>query len=105
VIARHWRGLAKPERAEEYVHHLRVETFPQLATIAGFIDAAILRRTLDSGIEFVIVTRWESLDAIQRFAGVDAERAVVPDPVQDMMIDYDRWVRHYEVLTGHKGRI
>jgi heme-degrading monooxygenase HmoA len=98
VIARHWRGLAKPERADEYVHHLRSETFPQLATIAGFIDAAILRRTLGSGIEFVIVTRWESLDAIRRFAGADAEHAVVPDVVTEMMIDYDRSVQHYDVL-------
>jgi heme-degrading monooxygenase HmoA len=98
MIARHWRGLAKPERAEEYVQHLRSETFPQLATIAGFIDAAILRRTVDLGIEFVILTRWESLDAIRRFAGVDAERAVVPDAVRQMLIDYDRSASHYEVL-------
>jgi heme-degrading monooxygenase HmoA len=98
VIARHWRGLARPERAAAYVHHLRSETFPQLATIDGFVDAAILRRVVDSGIEFVVVTRWESLDAIRRFAGVDAERAVVPDVVREMLIDYDRSARHYEVL-------
>ena len=99
MISRHWRGLAKPERAAEYVRHLRSETFPQLATIAGFIDASILRRSLDVGIEFVIVTRWESLDAIRRFAGSDAEHAVVPDVVKDMLVDYDRLARHYEVLV------
>jgi heme-degrading monooxygenase HmoA len=98
MIARHWRGLAKSERAAEYIQHLRSDTFPNLSTIAGFIDAAILRRTLDAGIEFVIVTRWKSLDAIRAFAGADVERAVVPDVVKEMLIEYDSSARHYEVL-------
>jgi hypothetical protein len=36
--------------------------------------------------------------AIQRFAGEDAEAAVVPQTVQEMMLEYDSRVRHYEVV-------
>ena len=72
--------------------------FPLLATIPGFISAQILKRPADGGVEFLIVTHWASLHAIQRFAGDDAERAVVPETFQSMMIDYDRTVRHYEVI-------
>jgi hypothetical protein len=46
----------------------------------------------------VIVTEWDSVDSIRAFAGADAERAVVPPNVQAMMIEYDRMVRHYEVV-------
>ena len=98
MISRHWRGLAKAECADEYVAHLRAETFAQLSTIPGFVEARILRRASGGGVEFLILTLWESLAAIQQFAGEDAERAVVPEPVQAMMLDYDRTVRHYEVL-------
>ena len=49
-------------------------------------------------MEFLVVTRWESLDAIVKFAGADAEAAVVPPHVQSMMIEYDQRVRHYEVV-------
>lgn len=49
-------------------------------------------------MEFLVVTRWRSLDAIRRFAGADAEIAVVPENVQQMMLDYDRRVAHYEVV-------
>jgi hypothetical protein len=58
-----------------------------------------LRRKVKEGVEFLIVTNWESIGAIQEFAGRDFETAVVPEKVQNMMLDYDRLARHYEVLA------
>jgi heme-degrading monooxygenase HmoA len=96
LIERHWRALARREHANEYVAHLRRDTFPQLERIAGFVGASILRRDVGNGIEFLVVTRWNSLQAIQAFAGQDAELAVVPLNVQRMMLEYDARARHYE---------
>ncbi len=45
MISRHWRGLAKSTYSDEYVEHLRSETFPQLSKIAGFVNALILKRS------------------------------------------------------------
>jgi len=98
MISRQWRGLARPSRAGDYVEHLRRETFPQLRQIEGFVDVAILRRHADRGVEFLIVTRWASIRAIEKFAGRNSEIAVVPGGVQEMMIEYDRTVRHYDIL-------
>ena len=98
MISRQWRGLAKAERAKAYQEHLRKRTFPELKQIPGFIDASILTRALDRGVEFLVVTRWKSMDAIAKFAGADVEAAVVPPEVVDMMIEYDRRVKHYEVM-------
>jgi heme-degrading monooxygenase HmoA len=100
MISRQWRGLAKPDRADEYVEHLRADTFPQLSRIPGFVTASILRRDVGNGIEFLIVTHWESIGAIEQFAGRDPEVAVVPRRVQDMMIEYERTVRHYEIVSA-----
>jgi heme-degrading monooxygenase HmoA len=98
MISRQWRGLAKASRAADYIEHLRKETFPQLRGIAGFVDASILQRNVDPGVEFLIVTRWTSVAAIRKFAGNDVVAAVVPPEVEAMMIEYDRSVRHYEVV-------
>jgi heme-degrading monooxygenase HmoA len=98
MIARHWRGYARADRASDYEAHLREATFPSLTRIEGFVDASILKRPAGNGVEFVVVTRWKSMEAIRRFAGADAEAAVVPAEVGDMMIDYDRRVVHYEVV-------
>jgi heme-degrading monooxygenase HmoA len=98
VISRQWRGLARAARAAEYEEHLKTETFPALRRIPGFLGASILRRVLDQGVEFLVVSHWESLEAIAGFAGSDLEAAVVPPKVQAMMIEYDRRVAHYELV-------
>lgn len=97
MISRHWKGIAKPEETDNYIRHLRRDTFPQLRSIEGFIDATILKRPTDDGIEFLIVTVWESLDAIKQFAGEIPTVAVVPPNVQAMMIAFDSHVTHYEI--------
>ena len=99
MISRHWTGVAKKEKANEYILHLQNETFKQIQMIPGFISARILQRELNDGIEFLIVTEWESIAAIKQFAGEDPDLAVVPQPVKDMMIRHDRKVRHYEFIA------
>jgi heme-degrading monooxygenase HmoA len=97
MIARHWRALAKREHAAAYVHHLQSETFPAIRAIAGFVDASIHQRDVAKGVELLVITYWDSMDAIRRFAGADPEVAVVPDKVRAMMLELDGRVRHYEV--------
>lgn len=98
MISRQWRGLARPDQAQNYIEHLRSETLPALRVIPDFVDASILSRQITGGVEFLVVTRWHSLEAIVRFAGPDPEAAVVPASVVGMMIEYDRRARHFEVI-------
>jgi heme-degrading monooxygenase HmoA len=97
MISRHWKGIAKREDAERYVAHLKGDTFPKVAALAGFIQASILRREVASGTEFQVVTVWRSLQDIEAFAGVDIEAAVVPAVAQAMMVEFDRRATHYEI--------
>ena len=98
MISRHWTGICRRDRADAYIHHLRSETFPVLTTIAGFVRASILKRDVEGGIEFQIITVWESLEAIKSFAGEDTEVAVVPLVAQTMMVEFDARALHYEVV-------
>jgi heme-degrading monooxygenase HmoA len=97
MISRHWKGVARRETAADYIHYLRTETFPRLSRLPGFRRATIFHRTVPDGVEFVIVTDWDSLDAIRTFAGPDVERAVVPSEVQAMMQRYEDAVTHYDI--------
>lgn len=99
MISRQWRGLVKPDQAQNYIEHLREETFPTLRKLPGFVSASIHSRRLGSGIEFLIITQWESLEDIGRFAGPDLEAAVVPAKAVAMMIEYDRRAKHFEVVA------
>ena len=107
MIARYWRGLTHSDQADAYIEHLRTETLPTLARLTGFIEASIMRRDLARGTEFLVITTWASLESIHAFAGTDVEAAAVPAVVQDMMIEYDRTARHYQVterLIAPAGR-
>jgi heme-degrading monooxygenase HmoA len=76
---------------------LQNDTFITVKKIDGFVSASILKREVLDGVEFLIVTKWESLDVIKQFAGEQIDKAVVPKLVEDMMIRYDDVVRHYEL--------
>jgi heme-degrading monooxygenase HmoA len=104
VISRHWKGVTKPGFAEAYLHHLRSETLPRLVAIAGFVEAWVLRRDVEEGAEFQVITVWESLGAVEAFAGPQADLAVVPDAVQAMLSTYDERVRHYDVVERFTPR-
>jgi len=101
MISRHWKGIAKPDEAENYINHLVSVIFPKLSTIPGFISASILQRAVDEGIEFLIITVWESIEAIREFAGENPDAAVVPPEVQTMMIEYEKVACHYEVEINY----
>jgi heme-degrading monooxygenase HmoA len=100
MISRHWTGIAKPGETDNYINHLRTDTFPKLSGIQGFLGASILKRAVARGTEFLVVTEWESIEAIESFAGEAADVAVVPAVVQAMMVEYDRKARHYEVIEA-----
>jgi heme-degrading monooxygenase HmoA len=100
MITRNWTGVVKPERSRDYLHHLQHDTLKKLSSIKGFLNARIHQRVVTDGIEYLVVTSWENMDAIREFAGDAADIAVVPPIAQEMMVRYDPVVRHYEeVLT------
>ncbi len=97
MVERHWKGIAIRERAGDYIQHLKEETLPGLKAIPGFKGLSILSQETKEGTAFLIITRWEKLESIRQFAGMNYEEAVVPDVVKAMMIRYDLRAEHYVV--------
>jgi heme-degrading monooxygenase HmoA len=98
MIARLWRGWTTRANAGAYERHLAQATLPALERIAGYRDAYVLRRNLGGDVEFVVVTLWESLEAVRRFAGDDYEVAVVPLEARAVLSRFEEHVRHYNVV-------
>jgi heme-degrading monooxygenase HmoA len=105
MIQRHWKGLAKRGEVKNYIRHLETETFPLISAISGFVKASILQRSTGDGVEFLIVTVWESMEAIRKFAGDDPEAAVVPGVVKGMMLSWEERVKHYEVVSERSSNL
>ena len=93
-----WRGWAPPPKSEDYPAHFRQTVLPELRASEGFLGAALVRRDDAGLIEFVVTTRWASLDAIRAFAGETLDRAVVEPGAVAALERFDETVRHYEVI-------
>ena len=99
-ILRIWRGLATAERAGDYIRHVAQKVFPQLDSIPGFKGAYLLRRSVESGVEFLVLTMWESMGAVRSFAGLKPERAVVEPPARAALSEFDVIVAHYAIVSA-----
>ena len=98
MIVRIWRGTATAENADAYTRHLTGTVFPALRGLPGHRGAHLLHRKTATGVEFLAVTEWESLEAIEAFAGKDIETAVVEPEARGVLSDFDSFVRHYECV-------
>jgi heme-degrading monooxygenase HmoA len=98
MIIREWRGRAALENAAAYPKHFRINVVPELKQVPGFVGAYLSQRQLNGKIEFLVLTRWQSMEAIQGFAGNDVGKAVVEPGAVAALVDFDESVHHYEVL-------
>jgi heme-degrading monooxygenase HmoA len=98
LVLRMWRGCATPANAGAYVQHLTGTVFPKLRSIGGFRGASLLKKEVGAGaVEFLVMTRWASMDALQAFAGPDPSKAVVEPAAAAVLLDFDCEVKHYEI--------
>ncbi|HTN44470.1 MAG TPA: antibiotic biosynthesis monooxygenase [Nitrospiria bacterium] len=101
MMARIWHGWTAPDDADKYEALLKDEIFVgiQNRRIPGFRHIQLLRREAGGEVEFVTIMRFDSLDAVRRFAGVNYEAAVVPDRARAILLRFDERAQHYEIIT------
>ena len=98
MIARIWHGWTKPEDAKAYEKLLRDEIFPSIAArnIEGYCGAELFVREDGHEVEFVTLLRFDSMDAVAKFAGPDASKPVIV-PKAEALITRTEQARHYRV--------
>ena len=97
MIARHWRGWTTPENADAYEQLLRSRVLPGLAKVEGHRGAMILRREVGDEVEFVVVNLFDSLEAVQRFAGADYGIPVFEPEAERLLSRVEPFAEHFEV--------
>jgi ribosomal protein S18 acetylase RimI-like enzyme len=100
MIARIWRGAVHREDGDSYAAYMDRTGIRGYAETEGNRGAYMLRRDVDDRSEFVMVTFWESLDAVKRFAGDDYERAVFYPEDDRYLVERDLESRHFRVARA-----
>ncbi|HKR66469.1 MAG TPA: antibiotic biosynthesis monooxygenase [Thermoanaerobaculia bacterium] len=97
MIARVWRASALAQNVAAYAQHLRENVFTALQSLEGYCGAQLLTRDDGDRTQIIVMTLWESREAITRFAGDDIERAVIAPEAIALLAEYERTVQHYDV--------
>jgi heme-degrading monooxygenase HmoA len=96
MIARIWHGYTSPQNADAYEQLLQTTILPAIHRVAGYRGSYLLRRDAGAEVEFITVTLWESMEAIQAFAGAEHDAAVIPEPARKLLSRYDSRSVHYD---------
>ena len=76
MIMRQWRGRVPREKEQEYLSYLHGTGIEEYRSTPGNLGVFVTTRPVGKTVEFLLVTFWESEEAIKRFAGDDYAKAV-----------------------------
>lgn len=99
MIVRMWRGTVPSQKAEAYLGLMRTVALPDYQAISGNSGAYALYRNCEDTTEVVMLTFWESIDDIRRFAGDSVDRAKYYDFDADFLIEWGDTVSHFDCFS------
>jgi hypothetical protein len=98
MIARVWRGWTRPHDADAYAQFLSAQLFPEVAArVGGFRGGDVFHRRDGPDVEFLVVTFFDSIDDVRRFAGERIDVPVIEPEAARLIVRGDERVEHYDV--------
>ena len=98
MIARIWRGTVRESDQDSYYAYLQQTGLKEYADTPGNRGVYTLRQVANGQCEFLLLTLWDSWDAIRAFAGPDYEKAVYYPEDEKFLLSLDLHVTHYELM-------
>ncbi len=92
-----WRGWASNENANAYEKLLDERVIPGLRRIDGYRGGWVLRQDGKGEVEFVVVNFFDSLQAVQAFAGANYTVPVFEPEARELLSKVEPIARHYDV--------
>ena len=101
MIARVWHGVVPLEKADRYGEYLSESDrgVRDYERTDGNRGVCLLRRIEGDRAHFLLLSLWDSREAIAAYAGDDIDRARYFELDLECLIDPEPAVTHYEVLA------
>jgi heme-degrading monooxygenase HmoA len=99
MIARTWHGITDAAKANDYLDYLNKTGVPEYRATQGNLGVYVLRRIEGNKAHFLLLTLWESEDAIKRFAGSNMEKARYYPEDEQFLLELEPTATHYEVVV------
>lgn len=104
MIARIWHGITPASKADEYVEFLQQSGVRDYQATEGNRGVHLLRRIEGDQAHFLILTFWDSVESIKRFAGEDYEKARYYPEDEEYLLEFEETVTHYERVFSSSSK-
>ena len=98
TIMRLWHGKVPIEKGDEYEKFTIEKAVPDYGSIDGLLKMYFQRKDEDSVAHFLLVTIWDSMESIKRFAGDQPEIAKYYPEDDDYLLEKEKYVSIYDVF-------
>jgi len=95
VTVRIWHGRVPKGKAEAYRDFLIERAVPDYEAVEGNLGVDILMKDNGDVTDFLVLSYWESLEAVKRFAGEEYEKAKYYDEDKEFLLEFELTVQHY----------
>ena len=102
MIARVWHGVVPLEKADGYGEYLAGSDLGvrDYQRTPGNRGVCLFRRVESDRVHFLLISLWDSREAIKAYAGPDIERARYFPYDRECPVEPEPTVTHYEVLVA-----
>jgi quinol monooxygenase YgiN len=97
VIVRVFRVRVHPGKEDDFERFVTETGIPTVKAQAGCSHVTVGQSRWSEKPEFVVVTHWESVEALRAFAGPDWQQAVIVPEEQHMLARV--FCDHYETIA------
>ena len=99
VITRIWHGRTRAEHADEYLKYVVDTGVADYKRVPGNLGVEIWRRVEGDVCHIWTVTKWDSYESIEKFAGGDLEKAKYYDRDAEYLLEFEEKVIHCETFS------
>jgi heme-degrading monooxygenase HmoA len=97
MVARIWHGRTPSDKTDEYRQYLFDAGVKAIAALPGNRGVQMMvSKTAQQG-EFMVISYWDSIDAIKGYAGADYTQVHNLPRDKDFLIDKETLVRHFDL--------
>ncbi|MBE9555202.1 MAG: antibiotic biosynthesis monooxygenase [Proteobacteria bacterium] len=97
MIGRIWHGAVPVEKSDAYLEKMRTVALSGYRGVDGNRGAWVMYRIEGDIAHFDMLSFWDDVDAIKRFAGEDYNLSYYFDFDDDFLIEKEPYVRHWDM--------
>jgi len=93
-----WHGRVDSSKSDEYAEFMKQRAAPDYSSVDGLQKLLFLRTDEKDVTHFLLVTYWDSMESVKKFAGEEPEKAKYYPEDDQFLLEKEELSALYEVF-------